>query len=796
MTPGRGRGSRRAVPGFCCPCACLFGWLVSAALAMFPASAPAVDRALVPLENESWALRLSDAIESMESGRLRQGVETFHAALTGPERHHLIRVPTERPYDLVELKSLLKEAGDPVTAVGTASSRPGRRFLPVAEVAHLALTLLPDQVLLLYRSLFDGYAASLVTQYEQDGNSRHLEELSASYFFTSRGAWATELLGDSRLAAGLSRRAIALWRRVLRVSNDTPTRTRLRLKVLRTLRELGDLRQYAIEKRRVLALARPGGDRESLERAVTELERLRVTRREPLVPQSRWGGELPERNPVLAGLKYQRSWSTGHWAWEGLPVLPLAAQRLFFGLRHRPFVPLWDGTDLYMSGVFGLFRFDGSHGHGRMEFEHPKPSSPFLRGLAGGDPYQERSDSVLFTTTLWKKPAVGHADRGAFSAAWPERVLIAQYVSDRVLPTQYMQYDITVEIPIRSLIVYDRDRTAPLWKTGQRNRLPTRFASAVQKDFSYTSPVVVKDGLVVAGGWIQRGFVDSLLRAHDLQTGALVWETFLSGDQNEGTMFGEMAREPYSGAILEHDNTIYYCTQFGAVGAVRVSDGTVRWLTTYDTIEVHATRSRQALKREAYWDANPLLLAGHVLIVTPRDSEYLLAVDTGHGPDGDVRRGQVLWRYRNADGLIRSLLGLRDGHLCFTGPEGIGFLDVRGLPGFGGGVAPIPEQPFLRYQAFRPTRDIGPGALSAEGVVFADRRGLRLFVPRIEQGPGSADGGEVEGDLPGELRTLASFRRRGAVVLPGRVQITEGVILVTAGRVLDAYSPSGQIPAR
>ena len=579
---------------------------------MLPGAVWAVDRALVPLEDEGWALRLSEAIASVESGRLRQGVETFHEALTGLDRHHLIRVPAERAYELDELKALLKDAGYPVTAA-VAASRPGRRFLPVCEVAHLALTLLREQVLPLYRSLYDGYVGELLSDYEVDGSSRHLETVAESYFFSSRGAWAAELLGDARFAAGLSRRAVGLWRRVLRVEPDASTRTRLRLKILRALHSLDDKEQYGIEKPRVLALARPGGELETLKRAVGELEQAVVPHREPAVFQSRWGGELPEQPPPLAFLKYKRSWLTPRWPVRGLPPMDPRHGRLFFGVRHLPFVPLADGRDMYMSWVFELFRIDGAPGFGRVEFEHRKPSSPRLRGLFTDMPaYVERSDSVLFTTTLWKKPAPGHAERHTFEPDFPERVLIAQYVSDRVLPSNYMQYDITVEIPIRSLVAYDRDRPKPLWKTGQPKQRPQRYSSAVQKDFSYTSPVIVKDGLVVAGGWVQRGFVDSLLRGHDLVTGELVWETFLSGDQNEGTMFGEMAREPYAGAILEDDNIVYYCTQFGAVAAVDLTDGDIRWLTTYDTIAVHATRSRTALKREAYWDANPLLRVGHV----------------------------------------------------------------------------------------------------------------------------------------------------------------------------------------
>jgi outer membrane protein assembly factor BamB len=489
---------------------------------------------------------------------------------------------------------------------------------------------------------------------------------------------------------------------------------------------------------------------------------------------------------------------------------------------HFPFIPLVDGDDVFLSGVFRLFRLDGKIGGGALTAAYQKPQVGLHR-------YVERAhyDSALYTTTIWKKawealPAL---------ADYRDAILITHYISDQIEGKSFMGYDITVEIPIRSLVAFDATSREVLWQTGQPPAGPRRHERRnvddrglgedpgfpeieellspesrrsarsplsgdddewlAKRDFSYTSPVIVKGGLVVGGGWVQKGFVHGALRALDIRTGTLVWETLLAGAQVEPTMFGEMAREPFSGSIAEADGVVYYLTQMGTIAAVELETGHVLWLTTYDTIELVASFSHQAIRRELSWGPNPLLLLGHVLIATPRDSDYLYAIGTAMGPEGASVAGSILWRYWNEEEINDpskkwDLLGFYRDRLYFTGTQEISALDLSsmeasGYLGAGGAAAPVWERPRPGEVASPPsfgaftTPNVvkGPGVLTTSGVLYSDEEGIRL----------------VDLDLASE-RALSPgpYRDSKWGSYPGRLQVDGVQVLMTSRELISAYT--------
>ena len=388
----------------------------------------------------------------------------------------------------------------------------------------------------------------------------------------------------------------------------------------------------------------------------------------------------------------------------------------------------------------------------------------------------------------------------------------------------YFGYEINAEVPVRGLIAFDGATSQPLWKVSEDplrdaagllnrpggRRLPPRGRitkppgrSAGEKGLSYNSPALVKQGLVVVGGWVQRGYVNNVLRAHDLRDGSLVWETLVSSAQLEQTMFGELAREPFPGAVCEEGGVVYYCTQQGAVAAVELETGKLSWLMTYETIPIETTFGRQARKRLISWGANPLFIKENMLIVTPRDSQYLYAVDIGRGPGGEANAGKILWKYRNRTGELRDFLGYLDGYLYFSG-HGSGAvlrLDIRHLDAWGrlttrSSPSPVPRGAagdgrggFLRSPDARGARSsprleraalqlgigssIPPGALTPQGVVIADGGRLKLVSPDLQR---ITDLSTPFRDLPG--RTV-----------PGRVQVVGGMVLITSRNLISAYAP-------
>ncbi|HVR73555.1 MAG TPA: PQQ-binding-like beta-propeller repeat protein [Planctomycetota bacterium] len=834
----------------------------------------AVDMARIPLQSDG--ARIREALAHLEARSFREAIEILQGALNDFET--VVRVPDDLPSDAkglhLALASVLSPSGargpgrpagpdvhrlegqeedeaDPGDlerrgpSAGAGISALGRRFLPVALLARAALAALPAEGLAVYGDLFDSLASDLLAAHRESGDREPLLRVAREFFLTRVGDDAAELVGDALFEEGLYGEALGWWRKTLREHPDPKAPARVRRKVLRVLRRFGTEKEYALEREAWLH-SRPG---ESAFLAQIEaLPRVAPGDMDPPAAASRWGGEIHAgRHPSLPPGDFQLSWDSWIWSRRGFDTAGgLGDRRLRPSLadrtaRHFPILPLIDGDDVYVSGVFSLFRLDGKPGGGSLQAELKKPA------VSGLHDYREPpgNGSPLYTATLWKKAGEPLPDL----ASLPEEVLITHYVSDRVLHKDFMNYDIFVELPTRSLVAFDARSRKELWRTASSKAGPPAAAGvrpgreatedfeededawvveveddtdladdvgrrleviraqrgarrflldsqeevALEKDFSYTSPAIVKRGLVVAGGWVQRGYVHVALRGLDLRSGALVWETPLVGSQLEATMFGEMAREPFAGAIAEENGIVYYATQLGVVAAVKLETGRLEWLTTYDTIEVVPSFSQKADLRDLSWGSNPLLLLGNLLIVAPRDSEQLLALDRGTGPAGRLSGGRLLWWYSLRPRTsameidLRDLLGEHNGLLYFTGSSEVAALDVRSLDAFGrlgegirttlrGVVELTPRKlPPLRARSRIP----GPGFLTAAGILYADQDGLRL----------------ASLDLRSERAlTPAPFRRSGWGSYPGRVQVSGGRIYLTSRQLISAYAAVPEAP--
>lgn len=716
----------------------------------------------------------------------------------------------------------------PVAA--TAPAAPGRRFLPVSRVVEAAFSVLPPESIRSYREQFDPVARELLEEGKESHRVEPVRRVAREFFFSSVGDEAAETLGDLHFEQGDYEGALQWWRKILReYPGAERAPARVHEKILYALRILGREREYDFEKAAVAGVEDGTSDLEASVPLVAWRDR-------PLPPRiSRWGGELPRgRPPVLPASAFRLSWDSWLWSREGLESgylerasTPLMARgsRVGWGLpSHYPFVPLLVDDVLYLSGVFSLYKLDARPGGGSLLKEYRKPLGADCVG------YVEDSDSALYTTTIWKREveaAPGLEDL-------PREVLVTQYIEDQVRPFHYMNYAVTGKIPIRGLVAFDAGSGQILWKTGTaepappsgaaRPREATRPAAAgdevdpwedlelprdpelleerilhrmqsilgklgvdrtaALKDFSYNSPVIIKGGLVVGGGWVQRGYVSSALRALDLKTGRLVWETpIVNSGMVERTLFGELAREPFAGSLIEEGGVLYYLTQLGAVAAVELETGKLLWLSTYDTIPVPTTHTQIPVERETFWGANPLLLIGPVLVATPRDSAFLYAFDTGKGPEGRAGAGRILWRFANQPEATGSLAGLRDllgcyqGRLYLSGAAEIVYLDLAGMDAAGhlvrgGKILDTPKKVSLSPTTLLHVQ--GPGVLTTSGIMFSDFQNLLLM---------TLD--------PPRLRPLTRepFRESEWGSYPGRVLLSDGMVVVTSRTLLSAYGP-------
>jgi hypothetical protein len=801
---------------------------------------------LVPRESAQWRLRLVSALEDAQAGRHRECVVILQEALES--EGSLMRVPADFSVPLASLQDALHVLSrqspqlttpadadapsppdsdpPPLRRVAKASQPDGSRYLSVSTLARAVLAVLPPDSLEEYRRRFEGAAEQLGREVQAGGGQRVLEVLAFRYGATRRGAAAQEELGDVLLEDGAFRSAFQRYGAAFRGAAGREPQPagedgareeaarRLGRKLLLSAELSGDPRLAASVRQELAsalkldgAVPQAAGENKGLDElakandAAAEATALGPGLGSVSGQSSRWGGELPSGAlPQLPGRQLALSWMSSLWAKSLQYFEPNVPRRLaeteLPGLEF-PFVPLVHRDQVFLSGVFHLYKLDGRPGAGKLLSETLKPrvgSDAALRSFC------EWSNSPLYTVTLWQEAddeplpqadgfvsagSPGAAGRG-WPAGWafPPELLVTHFISARVVKDNYMGYDVTANVPTRSLYCCDPRSHAEVWRTNDLRRVENRDRfgpSEVPAHFSFTSPVVVSGGLVFAGGWRQEGYVNAVVRALDLRTGETVWETLVHSGQLEMTMFGELAREPLASFVLLSDGVLYYQSNLGAVAALEPRSGRLLWVSTYEFIKPDKTISREPRLRSLDWGANPPLLLGHVLVVTPRDSHYLLAFDTGTGPRGEGEAGRILWAYDNSNQDLRDFLGYHEGALYFTGKAGVTALDVSSLSADGTLASGKPAWGSFRAAPRKVSRlpwtrgaITAPGALCSQGVVYAERRMLRL----------------VDFDLTERRDLLAPDGLPGSPhgALNGRVKIETGIVLMTSPQILSTFT--------
>ena len=686
------------------------------------------EQVLVAGSGGEWTSRLLEALNAVEAGDYARGAQVLQRLLSSDEGG-MVRMPVGAA-DLSQLKLRLSSDSRrpaPAPAVRPAPARPGQfarpsqfsstrsekewgRYLNVSSAAEMVLRMLPAQGRAEYRKLYGQAAGRLLRQYEENGDPGIIRQVSRLYPLTEPGFFARELEADLAFEASRFDSAWVSYRAVLgdRIESEGSPDVLLRLieKALACLKLAGADTLFEHEKERCGQLAQSAGE-QTLQRYQALLKKfdgLQLQAGLPAdagrVPVSYWGGEIPGGSasprfgagglPDQPGGPMEASWKSLDWASTvtvAADMDPLLNNSFFRGQMRQPqgidypFVPLVRRNSVFVSGVYSIYEIDGRPGVGKLLRQIEKPTPPSLRGR-----YREQSDSSIYTVTLWDRSREGGVDRFRGLDELPGEILLSHYIAGFSRRRHYMGYDITVSIPTRSLAAFDRGSGDLLWRTED-------LRASVQKDIygpneipaeiSYSSPVVVRDGLVFAGGWKQDGYINSLVRALDLRTGKTAWEVPISSAQMEQTMFGELGREPFASFLLEEAGVLYYLSNLGAVAAIESRSGRVLWVTAYDYIKPPATVGRIPRMRHLYWGLNAPLLLGNVLVVAPRDSQYLLAIDTGRGPAGRGRAGEIRWVYDNSAGDLRDLLGVHQGKLYFSGPDGVFALDISSLDAAG-----------------------------------------------------------------------------------------------------------------
>lgn len=138
----------------------------------------------------------------------------------------------------------------------------------------------------------------------------------------------------------------------------------------------------------------------------------------------------------------------------------------------------------------------------------------------------------------------------------------------------------------------------------------------------------------------------------DLQTGRPLWRRFVCGAETPAR--GQYSEITHGLVTLDRDS-LYVCTNLGAVAALSAKDGQVRWLYRYPRV----TRGELSATLPHYQrDPGPCLAAGGLVFAAPADGETVLALDAA--------TGQLRWESREPTEL-RYLLGVASGRLLAAG---------------------------------------------------------------------------------------------------------------------------------
>jgi outer membrane protein assembly factor BamB len=183
--------------------------------------------------------------------------------------------------------------------------------------------------------------------------------------------------------------------------------------------------------------------------------------------------------------------------------------------------------------------------------------------------------------------------------------------------------------------------------------------------------VVRADELESGGGrWVfdgaplaDRGRVFAALRRSDPQmqlnvacfdagSGRLLWNRKVCiGVEPFGREYEDLRNQMLSLA----DDSLYFNTNAGAIAALDVYDGGVKWVATYAHVEAE---SLEALDKRSMHGPNPCVVHDGVIYAAPYDCDRILALDAG--------TGIPLWD-RALDGNVHQLLGVVQRRLVAAG---------------------------------------------------------------------------------------------------------------------------------
>jgi len=254
--------------------------------------------------------------------------------------------------------------------------------------------------------------------------------------------------------------------------------------------------------------------------------------------------------------------------------------------------------------------------------------------------------------------------------------------------------------PRRALFAFDAYTGKLLWKLGG-----TLNKETLEENATFATAPTPDGGKLYVGAVKQKLSTDPF--AHyvlciDPGTGKILWSTYVASGGTEINLFGNSTRESLGSPVSVTEDSVYYCTNHGAVAALDKKTGRIRWTYRYRQLQVMPTRSVYVQKNRLEWVNSPPVVARGVVAVTPTDSHFLYALDTSTGlPRWDRPRGQD----------VRQLYGVKDTTLVLGGER----LELADLATGRPVSAPMTDE----------LRGSGRGVLAPDGIYVPGQDKLR-----------------------------------------------------------------------
>ena len=254
--------------------------------------------------------------------------------------------------------------------------------------------------------------------------------------------------------------------------------------------------------------------------------------------------------------------------------------------------------------------------------------------------------------------------------------------------------------PRRALYALDAYTGKLLWKIGGK-----LGAESLEENASFATAPAAEGGRLYVGAVKQKLSTDPFqhyVMCLDPATGKTIWSTYVASGGTEINLFGNSTRESLGSPVSVTEDSVYYCTNHGAIAALDKKSGRIRWTRRYRQLQVMPTRSVYVQKNRLEWVSSPPVFARGIVVVTPADSQWLYALDG--------QTGQLRWdRPRGQD--LRTLYGVRDGTLVLGG-ERVELCDLlTGRPA----APPMADE----------LRGSGRGVISEDGIYVPGQDKLR-----------------------------------------------------------------------